>query len=1014
MTSSFRRITPLLIILLALVAGSPLFAYPVAITINVTFSELPGCTAGDACDPIGLGAGGITGTIATTLDSATASGSSATYPATVYLTIPQLENLIPANTQESGSITISTNGQITANFAKGQYSFSASVVVPGLSLPTPSASAFGTKSFSAPASTTSYDLGGTTGEIGVTGTITATGLTATPLSGISASATENGTAPTPEAISVSSNGAAVNYTASVSPSSATWLTLTGASGTTPGTVSANFNTALPPGAYTASVLINDTGDSVGPISIPVTYTVSSAGGGGSALHVSPGSVTFNFFLPSSVNGSETVAVTSTGAAAGYTATVSGASFITVTPSSGTTPGSITIKGSGTGLTNGTYHATVNLSSSVGDVSIPVTINVTGGSGGGGVSPITISPNTLTFNVTPGINPAPQTAKLTSASPVSFTVGNVDLYLPISPLSGTTPATISVPVDVNDLTPGTHIDYVQVQTGGTYAELTVTVNVASVSLSSTTAALAYMYPATAGAPLTQTLTIVQSSGGAAVPLVVTPSVPWLTATVSGDTVSITANPNGLAQETVTGSVVITSPLGSNSVTIPVTFTLNSPPPGLLSVAPAALAFAYQVNGAVPPPQVLTVSALPAGSAVTLSAFGAAWLSVSSVGVVSVNPSGLVPGVYTGSVRINGTNFANAPDFVPVTLTVSNTSTFGVSPATLTFSYQPNGAAPASQTLAVASTVSNFITATANVPWISISPAAVSPAASTPASLTITAVPGAMANGAYSGVITLSGGGAIAQVINVPVTLDIAAVATPVLTAITNAESYATSAGSPGGLIALWGTGLGPNIAVPLQLATATTVATTAGGTEVLANGIPCPILFSSDFQVNAILPFSLAGQTSTLITVSYQGVISNALTLAIDPAAPGLFSLDGSGAGGGAILNSDLSVNTPTNPAPAGSIVVLYGGGAGQTNPAGSDGVIVPPTNPIPAPVLPVTATIAGQSAQVLYAGDAPDLVSGVLQVNVVIPPGTPSGPQPVVITVGGTASSQANLLVNVQ
>ena len=73
------------------------------------------------------------------------------------------------------------------------------------------------------------------------------------------------------------------------------------------------------------------------------------------------------------------------------------------------------------------------------------------------------------------------------------------------------------------------------------------------------------------------------------------------------------------------------------------------------------------------------------------------------MVSVNPSGLVPGVYTGSVRINGTNFANAPDFVPVTLTVSNTSTFGVSPATLTFSYQPNGAAPASQTLAVASTL-----------------------------------------------------------------------------------------------------------------------------------------------------------------------------------------------------------------------------------------------------------------------------------------------------------------------
>jgi uncharacterized protein (TIGR03437 family) len=380
---------------------------------------------------------------------------------------------------------------------------------------------------------------------------------------------------------------------------------------------------------------------------------------------------------------------------------------------------------------------------------------------------------------------------------------------------------------------------------------------------------------------------------------------------------------------------------------------------------------------------------------------------------VNPLGLVAGVYTGSVRVSGSNIANAPYFVPVTLTVSSQSTFGISPANLTFSYQPGGAAPASQTLALASTLSNYITAGANVPWISISPAATAVAPSTPSSYTITAIPGSLGNGSYSGVITLVGGGAATQTLTVPVTLDIAAVAIPVLTAITNAESFASTAGSPGGLIALWGTGLGPNIAVPLQLATATTVATTAGGTEVLANGIPCPILFSSDYQVNAVLPFSLAGQASTLISVSYQGVTSNTLTLAIDSAAPGLFSLDGSGSGGGAILNSNLSVNTQSNPAPAGSIVVLYGAGAGQTNPASADGVIVPPTSPIPAPVLPVTATIAGQPAQILYAGDAPDLVSGVLQVNVVIPPGTPSGPQPVVITVGA-ASSQPNLNVWVQ
>jgi uncharacterized protein (TIGR03437 family) len=1007
MNSLIRRISPFLIILLALVAGSPLFAYPVAITINVTFSEISGQP-----DPIGLGAGGVTGTITSTLDSASATGSSATYPATVYLTIPDLETLIPANTPESGTITITTNGQITANFAKGEYSFSAAVVLPGLTLPSPSASSFGTKSFTAPTSTTSYNLAGTTGTVGITGTISATGLTATPLAGISASATQNGAAPTPQQISVASNGAAVNYAATVSPSSATWLTLTGASGTTPGTVTANFSTALSPGTYHASVLVNDAGDSVGPLSIPVTYTVSGSGPA-SQLQVSPSAVNFNFFLPSSVNGSQTIEVTSSGAAASYSVTVSGASFITVTSNSGITPGSFTIKGNGTGLSNGTYYATVNLSSSVGSASIPVTINVTGASGGTGISPITVSPNTLTYNITPGETPAPQTVQLTSATPVSFTVGNVALYLPISPLSGKTPATLSVPLNVADLTPGTHIDYVQIITGSTSAELTVTVNVGTITLSSATTALAYAYPATSGSPLTQTVTISQSSGAAAVPLVVTPSVPWLTATVSGDIVTITANPDGLSEGSVTGNVVISSPLGANTVTIPVTFTLNSQPPGLLSVSPTALAFTYQIGGATLLPQVLTISALPAGSTLTVSAFGASWLSVTSEGVVSVNPQGLVAGVYTGSVRVSGTNIANAPYFVPVTLTVAPQPTFGISPANLTFSYQPGGAAPASQTLALASTVSNYVAASANVSWLSISPAAAAVAPSTPSGFTITAVPGSLGNGSYSGVITLVGGGAVPQTVTVPVTLDIAAVAIPVLTAITNAESYAASAGSPGGLIALWGTGLGPNIAVPLQLATSTTVATTAGGTQVLANGIPCPILFSSDYQVNAVLPFSLAGQTSTLISVSYQGVTSNTLTLALEPAAPGLFSLDGSGQGGGAILNSDLSVNTQSNPAAAGSIIVLYGAGAGQTNPPSADGAIVPPTSPIPAPVLPVTATIAGQPADILYAGDAPDLVSGVLQVNVVIPPGTPSGPQPVVITVG-TASSQANLDVWVQ
>jgi uncharacterized protein (TIGR03437 family) len=1019
MPTFIRRLSPLFVLVfLAILAGTPLRAYPVTITINVTFFDVPG-----EMDPLGLGLdGNITGTITTTLDSVTSSGGSYTYNgARVSVSIPML-NL--SGLGESGSVTVNTDGTISAAFSESSQSFSATLVIPGLTLPTPSAYAFGTKNFSSPSSLVSYNLFGSSGTVGVTGTISALGLTASPLTGISATATQNGSAPAPQSISVTSNNpasAAIAYTATVSPSSATWLTLTGGSGSTPGTVTANFNTSLAPGTYTASVLINDAGDTVGPLSIPVTYTVTGTGGGGgsSGLQVSPGTVTFNFFLPTSVSGSQTVSVTSTGAAAAFTASVTGSSAITVTPTSGTTPDTLTIKGNGSALSNGTYNATVTLTTGSGITTIPVIINVTGGSGtGGGASPIGLNPSSLTFNVNPGeTNPPSQTVKLTSVSPVSFTVGNVALYLPITPLSGTTPATLTVPIDVANLTPGTHTDYVQILSGNTSAELIVTVNVGSVTLSSTTTSLLYAYPPTSTSPLTQVVTVTQSGSAAAVPLVATPSASWLSATISGDTVTITANPDGQAQGTLTGNVVISSPLGSNSVTIPVTFSLNSAPPGLITVMPTSIAFAYQTNGAIPPSQGITVSAQPLASGITFTAFGASWLSISSgvangfqiTGTLTVNPQGLAPGVYTGSVLVGGTNFVNAPYFVPVTLAVSTSSTFAVSPTTLTFSDQPGGTPPASQTIALSSSVSNFITVSSNVPWISVTPAS----STTPATFTVTANPGTMANGSYNGIISFVGGGLTAQTVQVPVALDIAAVSAPILNAVTNAESYLTSPESPGSFVALWGVGLGPTPSVPLQLTNATTVATNAGGTQVFANGIPCPILFTSNQQVNAILPFSLAGQSSAILTVQYQGVMSNALTIPIAPSDPGLFALDGTGQGGGAILNQDLSVNSSTNPAAAGAVVVLFGGGAGQTSPAGSDGLIVPGTAPFPVPALPVTATVAGQPAQILYAGDAPDLVSGVLQVNLVIPAGTPSGPQPVVITVG-TASSQPNLDVYVQ
>ena len=101
----------------------------------------------------------------------------------------------------------------------------------------------------------------------------------------------------------------------------------------------------------------------------------------------------------------------------------------------------------------------------------------------------------------------------------------------------------------------------------------------------------------------------------------------------------------------------------------------------------------------------------------------------------------------------------------------------------------------------------------------------------------------------------------------------------------------------------------------------------------------------------------------------------------------------------------FSYNAPAIPAKRGSIVVLYATGDGQSDPAGIDGRIV--HSIFPKPLLPVSVTIDGMDAEVLYAGAAPELIAGVLQVNVKIPEGAASGERVSIhLTVGATKNEQ--------
>jgi uncharacterized protein (TIGR03437 family) len=230
-------------------------------------------------------------------------------------------------------------------------------------------------------------------------------------------------------------------------------------------------------------------------------------------------------------------------------------------------------------------------------------------------------------------------------------------------------------------------------------------------------------------------------------------------------------------------------------------------------------------------------------------------------------------------------------------------------------------------------------------------------------------------------------------------------------VVNAASFQGGPVAPGELVTIFGTAIGPTTLAGYQITAYNYFDSLAGNTTVLFDGIPAPLIYASAGQTTAIVPYSVAGQSSTQMVVVYQGQTSAPTTVPVAAAAPALFSANSSGKGNGAILNQDSSVNSPANPAAKGSVVVLFGTGEGQTNPAGASGRIA--LTVFPKPVLPVKVTIGGIDATVAYAGAAPSLVSGVFQINATVPPGVASGAAAVVVTVG-TVSSQPGLTVAVQ
>jgi uncharacterized protein (TIGR03437 family) len=232
------------------------------------------------------------------------------------------------------------------------------------------------------------------------------------------------------------------------------------------------------------------------------------------------------------------------------------------------------------------------------------------------------------------------------------------------------------------------------------------------------------------------------------------------------------------------------------------------------------------------------------------------------------------------------------------------------------------------------------------------------------------------------------------------------------AVANAASNLAGPISPGEIVVLYGAGIGPAQLVKAAPGSDGSYGTQVANASVSFNGIPAPMIYAWASQTAAIVPYGVTGATAQVI-VAYQGQVSAAFPVSMAPSAPGIFTYDASGLGPAAAINQDgVTVNTAATPTETGDIISLYATGEGQTTPAGVDGK--PASVPYPYPNLTVTATVGGLDAPVKYAGGAPGLVAGLMQVNIQIPSGIQTGDAVLVFLRVGSAFSQGGVTIAVR
>jgi len=454
--------------------------------------------------------------------------------------------------------------------------------------------------------------------------------------------------------------------------------------------------------------------------------------------------------------------------------------------------------------------------------------------------------------------------------------------------------------------------------------------------------------------------------------------------------------------------------------------SSKPASRITTTAGASSFTFAVaQGSGPVVQYLDIgSDLGIGVLSASTDSGGAWLSgrvtggTPSVLTLIVDPEGLAPGTYMGLITVSYPPIYGLPSQrYPVTLYVlASAPTLIVSPTSLSGTaaqYQTSAVIPMLGIAVSSEPAGAVYSVQTSGPIYAQIPTAPGVPLNfvTPDTLYVSFDPPVERPGTYNAKLTLTSGGQ-STVVRVSINVTAGPLPPPVIGAVVNAGSLESGPVAPGEIVTLFGDLIGPPSEYGPALDASGNLMTTIANTTVTFDGIPAPILYASPSQINVIVPYTIPGAAVTNVQVEYLDAASAGISVPIAPSAPSIFTVAGNGAGQGAVLNQDNSVNGPENPAARGSVIQIFGTGEGMTVPAEVTGVINGGQAGIP--VLPVSVAIDGVNATVQYAGSAPYAVSGLFQVNAIVPQSITPGPAvPIVLTVG-RASSPGDVTITVE